>query len=141
MSSRIVGGVAGGGLAVLGGADAAARRQVHRLALGDGQAQQFAVALAHLVGLVEADLLEVDLELNLEIALRRARPDGAGGGGQRLQQPLEHFAVEHGRRHVGLAQARDLLQPLTEAAAFLFDDLEVDLRFGSGGHGLTLVRG
>ncbi len=131
---QVVGGVAGRGVAFLGGADAASRRQVDRLALSDGQAQQFAVALAHLIGLVEADFLEVNLELDLKVALGGARPDGAGRGGQRFQQPLEHVAVEHGRRHVRLAQPRNLVQPLAETAALLFDDLKVDWRLGCGGH-------
>ena len=76
---QVVGGVAGRRLARFGGADAAARRQVDRLGLGDGQAQQFAVALAHVVGLVQADFLEVDLELRSAgcpgwCASRRRRP-------------------------------------------------------------------
>ena len=86
------------------------------------------------LGLVQADLLEIDLVLDLEVALGRAHPDGAGRGGQRLQQALEHFAVEHDRRHVGLAEARNLFKPLTEPPTFLFDHLEVDLRVRSGGH-------
>ncbi len=122
------------GLPSSGCADAAARRHVHRLALGDGQAQQLAVGLANLVGLVQADLLEVDLVLDLEIALRRARPDGAGRGRERLQEALEQFAVEHDRRHVGLAEARNLFEALAEPAAFLFNHLEVDLWVRSGGH-------
>ena len=78
--------VAGDGLAFLGRADAAARRHVHRLALGDGQAQQFPVGLADLVGLVQADLLQIDLILDLEVALGvrvQTAPAGAASDSSR----------------------------------------------------------
>jgi hypothetical protein len=100
--------------------------------MSDGQAQQLAVALANLVGLIQPDFAELDLVLNLEIALGRARPDGASWGGQRLQETLEHLAVKDDRRHVGFAKARNLFEPLAETAAFLFDELEIQVRGGAG---------
>ena len=62
-------------------------------------------------------------------------PDGAGGGGQRFEQPFEHFAVERRRWHVRLAQPRHLVEAAAEFTALLFDDLHVYLGIRTDAHG------
>src|SRR5262249_43139931 len=127
---------AGRRLAVLAGlADAAVRQQVLRAGVDHRVAEQLVVALPRLLALVEADLAEVDLELELKVALRRARPDGAGRGGERLKEALENLAVKGGRRHVGLAQPRHFVQAAAEFAPLLFDDLHIDLGIRTDAHG------
>src|SRR5947209_2677295 len=99
------------------------------------------MAGAGLLGAVHADFFEVDLELELEVALGGAGPDGAGGGGQRLQQALEHLAVEGGGGDVRLAQPGHLVEAAAEPAAFLLNDVAVHLRIGSDTHGSTSSTG
>ncbi len=69
----------------------------------DRLAQQFLVGLAGLLVLIEADFLEVDLILHLQVALGGADPDGAGRRGQRFQQALEQLPVEGAGGDIRLA--------------------------------------
>ena len=133
-----VAGVAWRHLAVFGRGQAAVGRQVRGLGLllGEGQVEQGLMALAGLVALVDAALLDVDVILELDHALGSADPDGAGGRRQGVKQPFEQLAEEASRRHVGLAQPSDLIQEPAQALPFLVHVL-AGLTHRSRGHGAT----
>src|SRR5262249_29468354 len=127
-----IGGIAGPGPTGACRADPAVRQQVERPGLHHEGAEQLLVRLAHVLGAIEADLPHVDLELELEVALGGARPDGAGRRRQAFEQPLEHFPIKHRGKDVAFAQTRDFFQATGEPATLLLD--YVNGLFGNGAH-------
>src|SRR5205823_2195723 len=105
-----VGRVAGGGLPLLRLACKALRRQVEGTRLLKGDAQQLLVRLRRFLVAIEPEPLQVDLVLKLQVALRRAHPDGAGRSGQGRQDALEELSEVVGRKQVQLRQASNFLE-------------------------------
>jgi hypothetical protein len=97
--------------------------------------EQFIVTLPRLF-LLQADLPEVDLVLQLQMALRRTHPDGAGRGGQPLDDPLEELAEVIGGLKVHFREAADLVeQDVDLPPGFLNLMLANDLRIRLNSHG------
>src|SRR5262249_4298707 len=119
---------------VVAGGGAALRRQAEGPRLQDGLAEQFVVALAALLGGVEADLTHVDLELELEVALGGPPPDGPRRGGQGQQHAFKKFAVVVGRRQVHLRESRQLLEEPVEWLPGVLHQVDVRLRFRTCAH-------
>src|SRR5207249_946456 len=84
-------------------------------------------------------LREVDLERLLKVPLRRADPHATAHGGERVEQSLHQFGIEGAGWQGGLAQARDLVEPLAETAALLIDDLRLRARFRGCTHGAFIL--
>jgi len=131
MSSRKSVGLPGAARPSCAGAGPAVRQQVNLLRLGHRQPQQLLVALPGLFAAIDANFLQVDLKLQLQIPLGGARPHGAGRGGHRFQEALEQFSVKGGRGDVRFAQPGDFFQALTQAPAFAFDHFAIRIRTAS----------
>ncbi len=133
--------IARGRLTLLGGAHRAVWRKMHRLAGRERHPKQGIVAGTGHLGRVEADLLHVDLELLLQVALRCTNPHGTGGGGQRLQEPLKQFAIKSRGSQPALAETGDVVQSLAETAALLLDHLRSGAGIGDSAHVRNSSRG
>src|SRR5205823_5261886 len=83
--------IAGSSPPILPDSRAGVRQQMHGLRVLQGMAKQLVMDLSTF--LIESDLAEVDLETELQSALRRGGPDGGGGGGHGGEDTLEHLAV------------------------------------------------
>src|SRR5205807_6535908 len=96
--------------------------------------QQLAVRLAGDVAGVDADLFEVGLELQLEVALGREGPDRTCRRRQRLLDPLQEFVVVVGRRQLLFRQPGNFFYQAVDVLAGLLNQVQVNLRLRSYAH-------
>ena len=127
-----IGRIARGDLAFFLGPDAAMGRQHLRPAHLRRGPEQFRMNLP-LVLAVEPDRLHVDLILQLQIALRRADPDGAGRRRDGGQHALQELAVIFCRRQIGLGEPGDFLDEPIDLPPGLFEQIGI-IGFGSSAH-------
>ena len=76
----------------------------------EGQTQKLLMRLLGLLAAIDPQVRQIDLVLELEIALRRAHPDGTGRSSQGGQHALEELAEVIGRGKVQLRQPGDLFK-------------------------------
>ncbi len=131
---HVVGGVAGSGYAACRGAAAGMRGQMQGLALGDRLAEQLVVGLPVFFALIQADLVHVDLVLELQIALRRAAPNRGGRRRQGGKHALEKFGIVVGRQHVLFRQLRYFFNQAVDLLAGFFNQGDIGLRLGTCTH-------
>ena len=104
-------------------------RQVQRSRFLAGLPQELIVSGA--AGFIQSDLADVNLVLELKIALLRANPHRAGASRQALHHAFEKLAMVFGRRKIALGEPGDLIEQLVDLLASFLDQAEIDLRLNA----------
>src|SRR5262249_5438268 len=116
-------------------ATGAAMRRDH---LGTGhlraQPKELVMRLPCRLACVETDLADVDLELQLEVSLRRANPDSTGRGGDGGEHSLQELAVIIRRGAIFLGKLGNFFDQTVDLLPGLLEKINVNLRLWTCTH-------